>query len=186
MQERKGRATRTTETGHAPRRRIARSRACRTQRPLRAASYPQTRGHRFIVMDWNALTSIAAIAAPTLVGSLAVLIPALTRRGDRKHERQLRVRDRRAEAYTKVLDLMHDLPNIAATGRDDNYTREPGILIWLWGSKDVRDLFAEWAKIQHLRYGPTATAEDKERVMSAENAVRQRMSDEVQGKAEIE
>ena len=101
-------------------------------------------------IDWAAATPVVAIVATALVGAAAVIVPALTRRGDRKHERQLQIRDQRAKAYTEVLALMHNFRDMAASGGDHtDRSRDASVLIWLWGSKEVPDLFAKWLKIQH-------------------------------------
>jgi hypothetical protein len=136
-------------------------------------------------MDWEAFTPIAAIAATTIVGVVAVVVPALGRRGDRQHERELLIRNRRAEAYAHVLGIMQDVRHLLAGDAVNERMREPAILIWLWGSAEVRELFFAWAKIMPKGYGPSATDADKERVLDAANAVRQRMADELQGRVTL-
>ncbi len=68
----------------------------------------------------------------------------------------------------------------------DKASDESAILTWLWGSREVRRLFWAWLQIVPTRYGPDTTDADRERVLAAANAVRERIGDEVQGRAEVE
>jgi hypothetical protein len=134
------------------------------------------------IMDGVALTSVIASAA---VGIVGVAVPAVVRWGERKDERAMRVRDRRAEAYTTVLRLMQQVDTL-----DQNEvgkaSKESAVLTWLWGSREVRELFWAWLQLIPTRYGPDATAVDRQSVLAAANAVRERMADEVQGRAKVD
>ena len=140
--------------------------------------------------------AVVSVFLVTIVGLAGVIVPALTRRGDRmhegemrvldqKHEREMSIRDRRADTYRAILTIMRDVPegpNILE--RDE--ARDAAVMVWLWGSSEVRRLFIEWAQIMPTAYGPDATEADRQRVLDAATAVRERMGDEVQGRVEVD
>jgi hypothetical protein len=129
--------------------------------------------------------AVVAVIASSVVGLAGVLAPPLTRRADRRHERELFVRERRAEAYHLVLQLMHEVEAVNVDAAKAA-AKTSSIAVWLWGSAEVRQMFADYIDLSPSRLGPESTPADRERVRLAANAVRQRMSDELQGRAPVE
>jgi hypothetical protein len=133
-------------------------------------------------MDAVAVASVVSSAA---VGIAGVAVPAAVRQRERQDERAMRVRDRRAEAYTTVLRLMQKVDTLDQDELE-KASRESAVLTWLWGSREVRELFWAWLQLIPTRYGPDATVVDRQRVLAAAEAVRERMADEVQGRAAVD
>jgi hypothetical protein len=133
-------------------------------------------------VDAAAVTAIVAVGVSGVVGVTAVVVPAAVRRGDRRHERQMKVDDKRAEAYGMNLALMSRMQEFLESPPTDDLgsLREQlnvaDIQLWLWGSPEVRDLFRSWRRVA-ITEG--SASED---VMEAADALRRRMSDELQGR----
>lgn len=128
--------------------------------------------------------ALAAVIGTSSVGLAGVIAPALLRFSDRQHERKVRVREQRAVAYERVLHLMHLVDEMAEDAREES--KRASVLTWLWGSKEVRELFLAWLNDNPRAYGPDATTEDRRRVADKATAVRQRMADEVQGRVDVD
>lgn len=95
----------------------------------------------------------------------------------------MHVRDRRATAYNKTLELMLKARGQAADEIAIE-SREAAIWTGLWGSRQVRDLFQAWLKAYPTGFGPDSTDADRARVVAAANAVREQMAAELQGWAD--
>jgi hypothetical protein len=148
-------------------------------------------------VDAAAVTAIVAVGVSGVVGVTAVIVPAAVRRGDRQHERQMKIHDERAKAYTRSLEVMEDwerwLRGIAAgeePGGDPELPKdiaqqlkEMRVLVWLWGSREVRELWNRRADLETALRRQPASVGAWEVYREAANAVRQRMSDELQGRA---
>lgn len=126
--------------------------------------------------------TVAAVVTSGVVGLAGVTVPALIRRDDRRHARAENLRERRTEAYTEMLRLMQDIQGMrtqAVHVRAD----EVSVLLWLWGTRRVRELFFVWMQAWPTRFGPEATEEARQRVHEAAIAVREAMALEVQSGA---
>jgi hypothetical protein len=139
-------------------------------------------------VDAAAVTAIVAVGVSGVVGVTAVVVPAAVRRGDRQHERQMKIHDERADAYTRCLEVMSEMAgvvtrDVAATEDLKERARRAEVLVWLWGSVDARKLYMAWLGVgTDLSAQKVATEPDRQRLLRADFAVRQRMSDELQGR----
>jgi hypothetical protein len=138
-------------------------------------------------VDAAAVTAIVAVGVTGVVGVTAAVVPAAVRRGDRKHERQMKIDDARAKAYASVLDFVQYIEGVMTRGIVDtskDRSVDAGIQLWLWGSAEVRKLFFDWLKIGHIEWEPGAADAEAvvARALKAANAVRRRMGDELQGR----
>jgi hypothetical protein len=136
-----------------------------------------------------AITSIITSGALGLVGLAS---PIWVRRKDREyetgmkalereHQRVEMVRDRRVDVYADMMRILQS-PKDFATEPLATLIRETGVLVRLWGSDEVIDLFIAWVALMPTGYGPDKNDEQDAIILAAANRARNRMADEVQGR----
>jgi hypothetical protein len=123
--------------------------------------------------------AVASIITSGVVGLAGVGIPAIVRRGDRKHEEQTYVRDRRVEAYTRAVSIVYRIPESANEPLFDELLAA-GVGVTLWASEDVRRGYVDWVSSEERAHSGDATDEDRQRATAAGNAVMRLMAHEVQ------
>lgn len=133
-------------------------------------------------MSNETIVSLGAITAAALVGLAGVIGPIVLRHGDRKHERKTEVLAQRAAAYTKVLAMMHGVDGLRPEDVNEK-TREPSILLWLWGTPEVRARLKDWLGVLPSTYGPDATDAERRALLAAANGVRRQMATELQAES---
>ena len=99
---------------------------------------------------------------------------------DREQERVDMVREHRIDAYVGLMRILQNPKNLSAEPMA-RVLQETGILIRLWGSNEVTNLFMTWANLMPTGFGPDKNDAQDAKILTAANRTRDRMAQELQG-----